>query len=47
VVVDATNTVTIGAGADEVAVGGEEVGKINLQGEAVSMTGALRNMLFS
>ncbi|KAE9039814.1 hypothetical protein PR001_g5256 [Phytophthora rubi] len=40
VAVDAMETLDVGEQADEVNIGGEEVGKVNLQAEAVSLSGA-------
>ncbi|KAE9013542.1 hypothetical protein PF010_g8901 [Phytophthora fragariae] len=40
VAVDAMETLTVGEQADEVNIGGEEVGNVNLQAEAVSLSGA-------
>lgn len=39
VVVGATDTLTVGDEADEIIVGGEDVGKVNVQGEAISVAG--------
>lgn len=37
--VDAMETLAVGEQADEVNIGGEEVGNVNLQAEAVSLSG--------
>ncbi|KAG6613559.1 uncharacterized protein IUM83_04273 [Phytophthora cinnamomi] len=40
IVLDAMETLVVGKQADEVSIGGDEVGNVNLQGEAVSLSGA-------